>query len=176
MVRQAALRAMETQLIPSSMTSNLSVIGNAREMHQIIRDEIYRIGLEAIRNACLHSRASRLEVELRYANGLALRVKDNGIGMDPVTQNDIDSGRFVIIVGFAPVRPAEFVILQITGQTKKKLALFSPPRVPNLQTHPCSLAGPIAEGGDDVARFVEGRRSDGGGQRSRPAERHGSET
>jgi phage tail sheath protein FI len=37
-----------------------------------------------------------------------------------MTQNDIDSGRFVMIVGFAPVRPAEFVILQIKGQTKKK--------------------------------------------------------
>lgn len=37
-----------------------------------------------------------------------------------MTQNDIDSGRFVIIVGFAPVRPAEFIVLQITGQTKKK--------------------------------------------------------
>lgn len=37
-----------------------------------------------------------------------------------MTQNDIDAGRFVSIVGFAPVRPAEFVVLQITGQIKKK--------------------------------------------------------
>ena len=35
-------------------------------------------------------------------------------------QNDIDNGRLVILVGFAPVRPAEFVVLQITGQTKTK--------------------------------------------------------
>jgi Bacteriophage tail sheath protein len=34
-----------------------------------------------------------------------------------MTQSDIDVGRFVVIVGFAPVRPAEFVILRITGQT-----------------------------------------------------------
>jgi len=34
-----------------------------------------------------------------------------------MTQADIDLGRFVVIVGFAPVRPAEFVILRITGQT-----------------------------------------------------------
>jgi phage tail sheath protein FI len=33
-----------------------------------------------------------------------------------MTQADIDLGRFVVIVGFAPVRPAEFVILRITGQ------------------------------------------------------------
>jgi len=37
-----------------------------------------------------------------------------------MTQNDIDNGRFVALVGFAPVKPAEFVILRITGQTKKK--------------------------------------------------------
>ncbi len=37
-----------------------------------------------------------------------------------MTQNDIDNGRLVILVGFAPVHPAEFVVLQITGQTRKK--------------------------------------------------------
>ena len=39
-----------------------------------------------------------------------------------------------------------------------------------------STAGdPMAKGGDDAARLVAGRRSDGGGQRSPPVERHGSE-
>lgn len=33
-----------------------------------------------------------------------------------MTQDDIDSGRLVAIVGLAPVRPAEFVILRITCQ------------------------------------------------------------
>jgi phage tail sheath protein FI len=41
-------------------------------------------------------------------------------GNTTMTQNDIDNGRLVIIVGFAPVRPAEFVVLQISGQTGKK--------------------------------------------------------
>ena len=30
-----------------------------------------------------------------------------------MTQDDIDSGRLVVHVGFAPVRPAEFVIVRI---------------------------------------------------------------
>src|SRR5215471_15665753 len=38
-----------------------------------------------------------------------------------------------------------------------------------------TAGGPIAEGGDDAARFVEEWRSDGGGQRSQPAEQRGSE-
>jgi len=51
-------------------------------MHPIVRDEIYRIGYEAIRNACLHSRATRLAVQLRYAQDLVLSVHDNGKGID----------------------------------------------------------------------------------------------
>ena len=37
-----------------------------------------------------------------------------------MTQNDIDSGSLVAIVGFAPLYPAEFIVLQITGLTGKK--------------------------------------------------------
>ena len=32
---------------------------------------------------------------------------------DTTTQNDIDSGKVNILVGFAPLKPAEFVIIQI---------------------------------------------------------------
>jgi phage tail sheath protein FI len=34
-----------------------------------------------------------------------------------MSQADIDAGRFIAIVGVAPLRPAEFVIIRITGQT-----------------------------------------------------------
>src|SRR5467141_334001 len=76
-------RMTEDGLVPSSMAFTFFVIGDAKEMHPIVRDEIYRIGYEAIRNACMHSRASRLEVELRYTHDLTLRVRDNGTGIDP---------------------------------------------------------------------------------------------
>jgi signal transduction histidine kinase len=51
-------------------------------MHPVVRDEVYRIGYEAIRNACTHSHASRLVVELIYAQDVTLRVADNGVGID----------------------------------------------------------------------------------------------
>ncbi|ABF42749.1 putative signal transduction histidine kinase [Candidatus Koribacter versatilis Ellin345] len=57
--------------------------GISTEMHPIIRDEIYRIGYEAIRNACQHSEAGRLQVRLSYGADLALRVSDNGKGIEP---------------------------------------------------------------------------------------------
>jgi signal transduction histidine kinase len=80
---QALGRVTKDDVIPSSMAVTFSVVGDAREMHPIVRDEIYRIGYEAIRNASTHSKASQLEIELRYARDVVLRVSDNGIGIDP---------------------------------------------------------------------------------------------
>jgi signal transduction histidine kinase len=86
--------ATEDGLIPSSMAVAFSVVGNAKEMHPIVRDEIYRIGYEAIRNASTHSGASRLELELRYARDLTLRVEDNGAGFDPAIADGKKEGHF----------------------------------------------------------------------------------
>jgi signal transduction histidine kinase len=62
---------------------NLMVKGTVKEMHPVVRDEVYRIGYEAIRNAAAHSGGSKVEVVLTYANCLELRVSDNGKGIDP---------------------------------------------------------------------------------------------
>ena len=39
------------------------------------------------------------------------------IGRDTMTQDDIDNGRLVCIIGVAPVKPAEFVIFRISQKT-----------------------------------------------------------
>jgi signal transduction histidine kinase len=65
----------------SPMRTSLSVQGETKEMHPVVRDEVYRIAYEAIRNACVHSKASELAVELKYAQDLSIRVKDNGVGI-----------------------------------------------------------------------------------------------
>jgi signal transduction histidine kinase len=80
---EAFRRATENGLMPRSMQATFSAVGDAKEMHPIVRDEVYRIGYEAICNAYRHSQASRLDVELRYTQDLALRVRDNGVGIDP---------------------------------------------------------------------------------------------
>ena len=64
------------------MTFALTVKGIVREMHPIVRDEVYRIAYEAMRNACSHSRGTELNVELTYARDLTVVVRDNGIGFD----------------------------------------------------------------------------------------------
>jgi signal transduction histidine kinase len=76
------------------MAVAFSVVGDAREMHPIVRDEVYRIGYEAIHNARMHSAASRLEVELRYGDDLALRVSDSGTGIDAAIADSGKDGHF----------------------------------------------------------------------------------
>jgi len=60
------------------------VLGSSRKLHPVIRDEVYRIGREALVNAFRHSRATCIEVELEYAaRRFRIVVSDNGCGIDP---------------------------------------------------------------------------------------------
>jgi len=87
-------RALEECRILSSMEVSLPVSGQIQEMHPIVRDEVYRIGYEAIRNACVHSQATQLRVELAYAQDLSLRICDNGKGLDPDVLHRGKQGHF----------------------------------------------------------------------------------
>lgn len=81
---EAFRRAIEDCQRKGFIGASFSVSGDRRQMHPVVCDEVYRIGYEAIRNACMHSHAGRLDVQLIYALDLTLRVADNGIGIDPV--------------------------------------------------------------------------------------------
>jgi signal transduction histidine kinase/ligand-binding sensor domain-containing protein len=62
---------------------SLRVEGTPGNLQPIVRDEIYRIAGEALRNAYRHSGATRIEVELQYdRRQFELRVRDNGKGID----------------------------------------------------------------------------------------------
>ena len=57
--------------------------GKARPLNPITRDEVYRIGREALVNAFRHSGARTIEVELDYASSaLRMLVRDDGCGID----------------------------------------------------------------------------------------------
>ncbi|AKC85805.1 sensor histidine kinase [Pseudoxanthomonas suwonensis] len=63
---------------------DVSVQGTAEALDPIVRDELYRIGREAMLNACRHAEAGRIRVEVDYGPGeLRLRVFDDGRGIDP---------------------------------------------------------------------------------------------
>jgi signal transduction histidine kinase len=66
----------------------VTVEGTPRALSPVLQDELYRIGMEVLRNAFRHSRAKRIEVEIRYAaEELRLRIRDDGIGIDPKVLN-----------------------------------------------------------------------------------------
>jgi signal transduction histidine kinase len=61
----------------------VSMEGTPRELHPILRDDIYRIAREALRNAFFHAQASRIEADITYgARLLRLRIRDDGKGID----------------------------------------------------------------------------------------------
>ncbi len=81
-------RTVEDQEPPAF---SVEVEGAAHDLHPILRDEVYRITGEALRNAFRHARARRIEVEIRYeAQKFRTRVRDDGIGVD---ESVLHSGR-----------------------------------------------------------------------------------
>jgi signal transduction histidine kinase/ligand-binding sensor domain-containing protein len=60
------------------------VEGQQKPLNPALRDEVYRIGREALLNAFRHARAKKIEIELDYSSkGLRMLVRDDGSGIDP---------------------------------------------------------------------------------------------
>ena len=62
----------------------VAVEGRSRPLHPVFRDEVYRIGREAVINAFRHSGAKTIEVEIEYSKRqFRMVVRDDGRGIDP---------------------------------------------------------------------------------------------
>ncbi len=67
----------------STPAFQVAVQGTPRNLHPILRDEVYRIAAEALRNAFRHAHANQIEVELRYdEKDFRLRIRDDGRGIN----------------------------------------------------------------------------------------------
>lgn len=67
------------------------VEGSPRSLHPIVRDEVYRIGREAVVNAFHHSQAKNITVEVSYLESqLRLLINDDGCG---INSEVLQSGR-----------------------------------------------------------------------------------
>jgi signal transduction histidine kinase len=83
-LEKAFSRVPEELGIPQAGDFRVIVEGQSRPLHPAIRDDVYRIGREALVNSFRHARASSIEVELEYGvKELRLVVRDNGSGIDP---------------------------------------------------------------------------------------------
>ena len=67
----------------------VQVEGTPRNLHPILRDEVYRIAGEAMRNAFRYADAKQIEVEIHYdERQIRLRVRDDGKGINPKFLSD----------------------------------------------------------------------------------------
>jgi signal transduction histidine kinase/ligand-binding sensor domain-containing protein len=85
-----AISKFGRELLGSATTATspelgVQVEGTPRPLNPIVRDEVYRIAVEALRNAVRHAKARRIEVDIRYGEqALRIRIRDDGKGIDPV--------------------------------------------------------------------------------------------
>ena len=91
-----ALRTLKEDLVAASSDQppefRVTVEGEPRDLHPIIRDDIYRLAAEALRNTFSHAQAKNVEVEIHYdKERFRLLVRDDGKGMDTTVL--ADSGR-----------------------------------------------------------------------------------
>ncbi len=91
-----ALRALGQELATGhSANFRLVIEGPRRELRPTIRDEIYRIAREALRNAFAHSGAGHIEAEITFGERLfRLRIRDDGAGIPPEVLDGGRSGHF----------------------------------------------------------------------------------
>jgi signal transduction histidine kinase/ligand-binding sensor domain-containing protein len=95
-----AISTLGDELATSGANGNgtvidVSVQGTPRDLHPILRDDIYRIAGEAVRNAFHHAHARRIEVEITYDDRqFRLQVRDDGKGIDKEVLADDRRGHF----------------------------------------------------------------------------------
>ena len=80
-----AVRALGDEMATQNSTAFLLVVeGRTRDLHPIVRDELYRITREALRNAFGHGAANHIETEITYGERIfRLRIRDDGQGISP---------------------------------------------------------------------------------------------
>jgi signal transduction histidine kinase len=90
-LEQALSRVPEELGIPQESNFRVIIEGAPRPVQPVMRDELYRIGREAVVNALRHSGAQNVEVQLEYGSDeLRMLVRDDGCGIDPQV---LESGR-----------------------------------------------------------------------------------
>jgi signal transduction histidine kinase len=72
------------QLSAERMGFRVMTSGFIRQLHPLVREDVYRIVREALVNAFRHAQAAHIEVEFEYgAKRFRLAVRDDGRGIDP---------------------------------------------------------------------------------------------
>jgi signal transduction histidine kinase len=91
-----AFARMRQEFTPDNRIDYRVIVDSTtRALRPLIRDEVYRIGREALINAFVHAHARSIEVELDYSGKyLRVLVRDDGRGIDPDVLHDGREGHW----------------------------------------------------------------------------------
>jgi signal transduction histidine kinase len=82
-LRELLSRVGEELAADDGVEFRVRVEGTARAVHPVIREEVHRVGREALLNAFRHAQARGVQVEIAYSSrALRLLVRDDGCGID----------------------------------------------------------------------------------------------
>ncbi|QMV17958.1 hypothetical protein GOB94_04065 [Granulicella sp. 5B5] len=93
---EAAFSRLSSELLTDDRIAYRVVVqGVSRPLQAVVRDEVYRIGREAVINAFVHSQPATVQVEVEYASRFfRLLVRDDGRGIDPQVLNEGREGHW----------------------------------------------------------------------------------
>jgi ligand-binding sensor domain-containing protein/signal transduction histidine kinase len=81
---EQAFSRIRDEMLADQIDFRVIVDGDRKPLHPLLRDEVYRIGREALLNAFRHAQAKSIEIELKYSSRqLRVFVRDDGRGIDP---------------------------------------------------------------------------------------------
>jgi signal transduction histidine kinase len=90
---EAALSELLSELVPPEMTHELSVAGEEEAVAAEVREQLFLVLREAVRNAVSHSGADRVSVVVEVeGERIAGVVEDEGRGFEPATVGGGESG------------------------------------------------------------------------------------
>jgi len=94
-LEQAFARIQEELPSAERLDYQLSVDGTSRPLRPAIRDDVYRVGHEALINAFRHAHARKIELELQYtAKFFRVLVRDDGDGMESIIVKEGKEGHW----------------------------------------------------------------------------------
>jgi signal transduction histidine kinase len=84
----AAIEKLADECSADGIKTELKLRGSPRPLPEPVEITLYRAAQEALTNVRRHARASHLSIELAFApsDGIRLRVEDDGVGADGVSQ------------------------------------------------------------------------------------------
>jgi signal transduction histidine kinase len=113
----AALQALARDARQEGLQVSFQVEGKAQRLSPEIELALYRIIQAALQNTVRHSRASKVSVSIEYAQGVTIRVRDDGIGfVVPQRLSDLAEAGHYGLMGMQERAQLVGALLSVTSQ------------------------------------------------------------